>query len=285
MEVKLVARTLDLVELFAQERRPMPLTELAQGLGAPMSSCLALVRTLVGRGYLYEVRRRGGYYPTPRLAAMCALIQDGDPWLERLRPRLAALRDATGETAMLGKIQDGAVVFLDVAESAQPVHYAPRPGARGQGFRQMMDGIEVGRVNVAARGCGVALRAFELAIGYARRRTAFGRPISGHQAVAFKLAEMATKVEAAHLMMVNAARIKDAGGRGDVEAGMAKLFASEAAMEIALNAVRIHGGYGYSTEYDVERYFRDAPLMIVGEGTNEIQRNVIAGQLVARGGI
>ncbi|KOF52705.1 MULTISPECIES: IclR family transcriptional regulator [unclassified Achromobacter] len=130
MEVKLVARTLDLVELFAQERRPMPLTELAQGLGAPMSSCLALVRTLVGRGYLYEVRRRGGYYPTPRLAAMCALIQDGDPWLERLRPRLAALRDATGETAMLGKIQDGAVVFLDVAESAQPVHYAPRPGAR-----------------------------------------------------------------------------------------------------------------------------------------------------------
>ncbi|MGH8816714.1 MAG: IclR family transcriptional regulator [Achromobacter pestifer] len=130
MEVKLVARTLDLIELFAQTRRPMSLTELAQGLGAPMSSCLALVRTMVARGYLYEVRRRGGYYPTARLQALSAQIQSGDPWLEPVRPHLAALRDAPNETVMLGKIQDGAVVFLDVVESTQPVHYAARPGAR-----------------------------------------------------------------------------------------------------------------------------------------------------------
>lgn len=130
MEVKLVARTLELIELFAQERRPMPLTELAQGLDAPMSSCLALVRTLVARGYLYEVRRRAGYYPTPKLQALSGQIQAGDPWMERVRPQLAALRDAANETVMLGKIQDGAVLFLDVAESTQPVHYATRPGVR-----------------------------------------------------------------------------------------------------------------------------------------------------------
>lgn len=130
MEVKLVARTLELIELFAQTRRPMPLTELAQGLGAPMSSCLALVRTMVARGYLYEVRRRGGYYPTARLHALSAQIQTGDPWLAQIRPHLLALRDAANETVMLGKIQDGAVVFLDIAESTQPVHYAARPGER-----------------------------------------------------------------------------------------------------------------------------------------------------------
>lgn len=130
MEVKLVARTLELMELFARTRRPMPLTELAQGLGAPMSSCLALVRTLVARGYLYEVRRRAGYYPTGKLHSLGVQIQAGDPWLEQVRPRLAALRDAADETVMLGKIQDGAVLFLDVVESTQPVHYAARPGER-----------------------------------------------------------------------------------------------------------------------------------------------------------
>ncbi|MGN6458511.1 MAG: IclR family transcriptional regulator [Achromobacter mucicolens] len=130
MEVKLVARTLELLELFAQTRRPMPLTELAQGLGAPMSSCLALVRTLVARGYLYEVRRRAGYYPTAKLNGLAAQILTGDPWLDLVRPRLAALRDAANETVMLGKIQDGAVVFLEVVESTQPVHYAARAGER-----------------------------------------------------------------------------------------------------------------------------------------------------------
>ena len=150
------------------------------------------------------------------------------------------------------------------------------PDRRGHGFHQMMDGVEVGRVNVAARACGIALRAFELAIGYAQRRTAFGRPIAGHQAIAFKLAEMATKVEAAHLMTVNAARLKDLGGRGDVEAGMAKLLASEYCAEVTQEAFRIHGGYGYSTDAEIERLMREAPFLLIGEGTAEIQKTIIS---------
>ncbi|MFB9836837.1 acyl-CoA dehydrogenase family protein [Actinoallomurus acaciae] len=146
----------------------------------------------------------------------------------------------------------------------------------GAGFRQMMDGIEVGRVNVAARACGIAVRAFELAVAYARERRAFGRPIAGHQAIAFKLAEMATKVEAAHLMMVNAARLKDSGERNDVEAGMAKLLASEYCMEVTQDAFRIHGGYGYSKEYEIERLMREAPFLLIGEGTSEIQKTIIS---------
>ncbi|OBJ56101.1 acyl-CoA dehydrogenase [Mycobacterium sp. 1423905.2] len=158
-------------------------------------------------------------------------------------------------------------------------------GATGQGFAQMMKGLETGRIQVAARALGVATAALEDALAYAQQRESFGKPIWKHQSVGNYLADMATKLTAARQLTRYAAERYDSGERCDMEAGMAKLFASEAAMEIALNAVRIHGGYGYSTEYDVERYFRDAPLMIVGEGTNEIQRNVIAGQLVARGEI
>ncbi|WP_152665490.1 acyl-CoA dehydrogenase family protein [Mycobacterium sp. UM_Kg1] len=158
-------------------------------------------------------------------------------------------------------------------------------GAPGSGFAQMMKGLETGRIQVAARALGVATAALEDALAYAQQRESFGQPIWKHQSVGNYLAEMATKLTAARQLTRYAAERYDSGQRCDMEAGMAKLFASEAAMEIALNAVRIHGGYGYSTEYDVERYFRDAPLMIVGEGTNEIQRNVIAAQLVARGGI
>jgi alkylation response protein AidB-like acyl-CoA dehydrogenase len=157
--------------------------------------------------------------------------------------------------------------------------------APGAGFAQMMKGLETGRIQVAARALGVATAALEDALAYAQQRESFGQPIWKHQSVGNYLAEMATKLTAARQLTRYAAERYDSGERCDMEAGMAKLFASEAAMEIALNAVRIHGGYGYSTEYDVERYFRDAPLMIVGEGTNEIQRNVIAAQLVARGGI
>jgi len=158
-------------------------------------------------------------------------------------------------------------------------------GAAGKGFSQMMTGLETGRINVAARSLGVATAALEDSLKYAQDRESFGKPIWKHQSIGNYLADMATKLTAARQLVLHAARCYDSGERSDMEAGMAKLFASEVAMEIALNAVRIHGGYGYSTEYDVERYFRDAPLMIVGEGTNEIQRNVIAGQLVARGGI
>ncbi|MFD5828681.1 acyl-CoA dehydrogenase family protein [Lentzea sp. NPDC060358] len=149
-------------------------------------------------------------------------------------------------------------------------------GVTGQGFRHMMDGVEVGRVNVAARACGIAIRAFELAIEYSQQRTTFGKAISEHQAIAFKLAEMATKVEAAHLMMVNAARLKDSGQRNDVEAGMAKLIASEYCAEVTQEAFRIHGGYGYSKEYEIERLMREAPFLLIGEGTSEIQKTIIS---------
>ncbi|MFD1148634.1 acyl-CoA dehydrogenase family protein [Saccharothrix hoggarensis] len=149
-------------------------------------------------------------------------------------------------------------------------------GRTGQGFRHMMDGVEVGRVNVAARACGIALRSFELAIEYAQQRKTFGKPIVEHQAIAFKLAEMATKVEAAHLMMVNAARLKDSGARNDVEAGMAKLIASEYCAEVTQEAFRIHGGYGYSKEYEIERLMREAPFLLIGEGTSEIQKTIIS---------
>lgn len=158
-------------------------------------------------------------------------------------------------------------------------------GVPGNGFTQMMKGLETGRIQVASRALGVATAALEDALAYSQQRESFGQPIWKHQAIGHYLADMATKLTAARQLTLYAADRYDSGERTDMEAGMAKLFASETAMEIALNAVRIHGGYGYSTEFDVERYFRDAPLMIVGEGTNEIQRNVIASQLVSRGGI
>jgi alkylation response protein AidB-like acyl-CoA dehydrogenase len=146
----------------------------------------------------------------------------------------------------------------------------------GRGFYQMMDGIEVGRVNVAARACGISIRAFELAVAYAQQRVTFGKPLAGHQAIAFKLAEMGTKIEAAHALMVNAARLKDSGARNDVEAGMAKLLASEYCAEIVQESFRIHGGYGYSTEYEIERLMREAPFLLIGEGTSEIQKTIIS---------
>ena len=151
-----------------------------------------------------------------------------------------------------------------------------------KGFAQMMDALEVGRVNVAARGVGIAQRALELGLKYAQERRTFGKPIAEHQAIQFKLADMATKVEAARLLMLKAARMKDAGQRSDVEAGMAKLFASETGKEVVEDSFRIHGGYGYSKEYEIERLYRDAPLLLIGEGTTEIQRMVIGRKLIAR---
>jgi alkylation response protein AidB-like acyl-CoA dehydrogenase len=152
----------------------------------------------------------------------------------------------------------------------------------GQGFYQMMDGIEVGRVNVAARACGLAHRAFELAISYAQQRQTFGQPIARHQAIEFKLAEMGTKVVAAHQMMVLAARRKDEGRQSDLEAGMAKYLASEYGKEVVEDALRIHGGYGYSQEYEIERLYRDAPMLLIGEGTAEIQKMIIGRRLLER---
>ena len=153
-------------------------------------------------------------------------------------------------------------------------------GETGKGFYQMMDGVEVGRVNVAARAAGLGLRAFELAIDYAQQRETFGKAIAEHQAVAFRLADMATKVEVAHAMMVNAARKKDSGERNDMESGMAKYIASEFCKEIVEDSFRIHGGYGYSKEYEIERLYREAPMLLIGEGTADIQRMIIARRLL-----
>jgi isovaleryl-CoA dehydrogenase len=158
-------------------------------------------------------------------------------------------------------------------------------GHEGEGFAQMMRGLETGRIQVASRALGVGRAALEDSLRYAQEREAFGKPIWQHQSIGNYLADMVTKLTAARQLVLHAARCLDAGRRADMEAGMAKLFASETAMQIALDAVRIHGGYGYSTEFDVERYFRDAPLMIVGEGTNEIQRDVIVRQLIRRNSV
>ena len=151
-----------------------------------------------------------------------------------------------------------------------------------KGFAQMMDALELGRVNVAARGVGIAQRALELALRYAQERRTFGKPIAEHQAIQFKLADMATQVDAARLLTQRAARLKDAGERSDIEAGMAKLFASEAGRFCVEESLRIHGGYGYSKEYEIERLYRDAPLLLIGEGTSEIQRMVIGRKLLQR---
>ncbi|MHA6629282.1 acyl-CoA dehydrogenase family protein [Pseudonocardia sichuanensis] len=179
-----------------------------------------------------------------------------------------------------GKIDKMGYKGVDTTELVFSGHRVPATqilgDRRGGGFAQMMDGVEVGRVNVAARACGIAIRAFELAVEYAQQRKTFGKPIAQHQAIAFKLAEMATKVEAAHLMMVNAARMKDSGERFDVEAGMAKLLASEYCAEVTQESFRIHGGYGYSKEYEIERLMREAPFLLIGEGTSEIQKTIIS---------
>jgi len=153
-------------------------------------------------------------------------------------------------------------------------------GEPGRGFYQMMDGVEVGRVNVAARACGVAMRAFELGTAYAQQRETFGKKIAEHQAVLFRIAEMATKVEAAHQMMVMAARTKDAGQRNDLEAGMAKYLASEYCAQVVEDSFRIHGGFGYSKEYEIERLYREAPMLLIGEGTADIQRMIIGRRLL-----
>ncbi len=189
-----------------------------------------------------------------------------------------------GETApgltIPGRIEKMGYKGVETTEMVLADHEVPADavlgGTPGRGFYQMMDGIEVGRVNVAARACGIAQRAFELAIGYAQQRRTFGKPLHEHQAIAFKLAEMGTKIEAAHALMVNAARLKDSGQRNDVEAGMAKLLASEYCAEVVQEAFRIHGGYGYSKEFEIERLMREAPFLLIGEGTSEIQKTIIS---------
>ncbi|MEO6502596.1 MAG: acyl-CoA dehydrogenase family protein [Jatrophihabitantaceae bacterium] len=203
---------------------------------------------------------------------MTTFLIEKEPGFGETRPGLKI----PGKLEKMGYkgVETTEMILDDVAVAAQDI--LGGPDKRGQGFYQMMDGVEVGRVNVAARACGISIRAFELAIDYAQQRKSFGKKIAEHQAIAFKLAEMATKVEAAHLLMVNAARLKDAGQRNDVEAGMAKLLASEYCAEVTQESFRIHGGYGYSKEYEIERLMREAPFLLIGEGTSEIQKTIIS---------
>ena len=207
---------------------------------------------------------------------LTAFLIEKDSGFGQTRPGLTV----PGKIAKMGyKGIDTTELILDQCRVPAARVLGERPG---QGFYQMMDGIEVGRVNVAARACGVAHRAFELAIGYAQHRQAFGKPIAQHQAIEFKLAEMGTKVVAAHQMMVLAARRKDEGGQSDLEAGMAKYLASEYAKEVVEDALRIHGGYGYSQEYEIERLYRDVPMLLISEGTAEIQKMIIGRRLLDR---
>ncbi len=193
-----------------------------------------------------------------------------------------------GETApgltIPGKIDKMGYKGVDTTEAIFENHRVSADqvlgGEPGKGFYQMMDGVEVGRVNVAARACGIANRAFELGVAYSQQRETFGKPIAEHQAVLFRLAEMATKVETAHTMMVKAARMKDSGQRMDVEAGMAKMLASEYCNEVVEASFRIHGGYGYSKEYEIERLYRESAFMLIGEGTSDIQKMIIGRSLL-----
>jgi alkylation response protein AidB-like acyl-CoA dehydrogenase len=213
----------------------------------------------------------------PRHKGMTAFIVEKEPEVEEL-PGLRI----PGKLSKLGyKGVETTELLFDGFRAPRASVLGGESGV-GQGFYQFMGGIELGRVNIAARAVGIATRAFEEAIRYAQQRETFGKPIAQHQAVQLKLAQMATKIEAARLLTLQAAERKSAGDRADLEAGMAKLFATETAEEVALEAMRIHGGYGYSPEFVVERIYRDAPLLILGEGSNEIQQLVIARRLLER---
>jgi hypothetical protein len=207
---------------------------------------------------------------------MTVLLVDKTPGFGEVAPGLVI----PGKIEKMGYkgVDTTELVFDDYRIAASQV--LGGAGGRGRGFYQMMDGVEVGRVNVAARGCGVALRAFELGIAYAQQRETFGKKIAEHQAVMFRLADMACKVEAAHAMMVAAARKKDSGQRNDLEAGMAKYLASEYCHDVVEDSFRIHGGYGFSKEYEIERLYREAPMLLIGEGTADIQRMIIGRRLL-----
>jgi isovaleryl-CoA dehydrogenase len=263
-------------------RATMALTEPGGG------SDLQALRTTARRdGGSYVINGSKTWITNARRSGLIALLAKTDPAARPAHAGISILLVEPGPgftvSRDLPKLGYKGVESCELAFDEFQVPAAALLGEReGQGFVQMMRGLEIGRIQVASRAVGVGQAALDDALRYAQQREAFGKPIWQHQSIGNYLADMATKLTAARQLVLYAARCYDSGQRADLEAGMAKLFASETAMEIALNAVRVHGGYGYSTEFDVERYFRDAPLMIVGEGTNEIQRNVIARQLVQR---
>ncbi|MFC7340240.1 acyl-CoA dehydrogenase family protein [Saccharopolyspora griseoalba] len=266
-------------------RATMALTEPGGG-----SDLQAISTTARREGGEYVVNGAKTWITNSRRSQLIALLCKTDPRADPAHAGISVLLVEHGPGLTVSRdLPKLGYKGVESCELSFDDHRAPVSallgGQEGCGFAQMMKGLETGRIQVAARALGVGKAALDDALRYAQQRESFGKPIWKHQSVGNHLADMATKLTAARQLTLHAARELDAGRRVDMEAGMAKLFASEAAMEIALDAVRVHGGYGYSTEFDVERYFRDAPLMIVGEGTNEIQRNVIAGQLVRRGGV
>jgi alkylation response protein AidB-like acyl-CoA dehydrogenase len=287
-----VARLISSHGTEAQKQRWLP--ELASGaVRATMAlteagggSDLQAIRTVATRtddGFRLDGSKT--WISNARHAGVTAVLVKTDP---------DAVPQSRGVSVLLVEPSEGFTVSRDLpklgykgVESCELVFDGVRCPAdallgdqEGVGFRQMMGGLELGRVQVAARAVGVAQAALEDSIRYAQQREAFGVPIWQHQAVGHRLADMATQVEASRLMTLRAAAAVDAGGRADLEAAMAKLFASEACLAVTADAVKVHGGYGYSTEFDVERYYREAPLMVVGEGTNDIQRNVIVKRLM-----
>ncbi|QRY61180.1 acyl-CoA dehydrogenase family protein [Gordonia sp. PDNC005] len=263
-------------------RATMALTE--PGGGSDLQAMRTVARP-TGDGYMVNGSKT--WISNARKSGLIALLCKTDPAADPKHRGVSILLVEQGPGLTVSRdlpklgykgVESCELVFDDMAVPATAV----LGGVEGKGFAQMMRGLEIGRLQVASRALGVGRAALEDSVKYAQERESFGEPIWQHQSVGNYLAEMATSLEAARQLTLFAARKYDSGDRCDMEAGMAKLFASEAGMEIALKAVRIHGGYGYSTEFDVERYFRDAPLMIVGEGTNEIQKNVIVKQLVKR---
>jgi isovaleryl-CoA dehydrogenase len=264
-------------------RATMALTEPGGG-----SDLQAMRTTAVREGEEYVVNGSKTWITNARQAGLVAQLCKTDPKADPVHRGISVLLVEKGPGFTLSrdlpKLGYKGVESCELSFDQMRVPTSALLGKEeGKGFSQMMRGLEIGRLQVASRALGVGRAALEDSLRYAQERESFGVPIWKHQSIGNYLADMATKLTAARQLTLFAARKYDAGERADMEAGMAKLFASESAMEIALDAVRIHGGYGYSTEFDVERYFRDAPLMIVGEGTNEIQRNVIARQLVKRG--
>ena len=266
-------------------RATMALTEPGGG-----SDLQAMRTTACRSGGSYVINGAKTWISNARTSGLIALLCKTDPAAEPLHTGISILLAEPGPgfavSRDLPKLGYKGIESCELGFDDFRVPTSALLGEReGEGFAQMMRGLEIGRIQVASRAVGVGRAALEDALAYAQQRESFGKPIWQHQSIGNYLADMVTKLTAARQLVLHAARRFDAGQRADMEAGMAKLFASEAAMQIALDAVRIHGGYGYSTEFDVERYFRDAPLMIVGEGTNEIQRNVIARQLVSRNSV
>ncbi len=266
-------------------RAAMALTEPGGG-----SDLQAITTTARRHGDAYIVNGSKTWITNARQAQVIALLCKTDPAARPAYEGISILLVSKGPGLTISRdlpklgykgVESCELVFEDYRAPANALVGT----AEGRGFSQMMKGLEIGRIQVACRALGVASAAFDDAFRYAQERETFGKPIWKHQSIGNYLAEMATKLTAARQLVLHAASRFDTGERADMEAGMAKLFASEVAMEISLNALRIHGGYGYSTEFDVERYYRDAPLMIVGEGTNEIQRDVIVRQLISRGGL